>query len=130
MNITFEPLPMSGNESADREIKSVNRLMDAQSRALSGIGIDDKDIDSALEGRFGSAVKEMLESLLPSMKVFEDELDDIREIIENLTTGTRENREMAERVHKADENFRDLTARLLQIREILEGRSEERRVGE
>lgn len=121
MNVTFEPLPMSGNESADREIKSVNRLMDAQTRALSGIGLDDNEIDSAREGRYGSAVQEMLESLLPSMKVFEDELDDIREIIENLTTGTRENREIAERGHKADENFRDLTGRLLQIREILEG---------
>jgi len=121
MNITYEPLPMSGNEAADREIKVVNRLIESQSRALSGIGIDDKDIDSALEGRFGSAVKEMLESLLPAKQVFEDELDAIREIIENLTTGTRENRESAERGHKAEENFRDLTARLLQIRDVLEG---------
>lgn len=121
MNITYEPLPMSGNESADREIKSVNRLMESQTSALSGIGIDNNQIDSALEGRYGSALQEMFESLLPTMKVFEDELDAVREIIENLTTGTRENREAADKGYKAEENFRDLTARLLQIREILEG---------
>lgn len=121
MNITYEPLPTSGYEPADREIKAVNRLIEIQVSVLSGIGIENNQIDIAREGRYGSAVQEMFESLLPSMKVFEDELDVIREIIENLTTGTRENREIAERGHKADENFRDLTARLMQLRDVLEG---------
>lgn len=121
MNITYEPLPTSGYEPADREIKAVNRLIEIQVSALSGIGIENNQIDSAREGRYGSAVQEMFESLLPSMKVFEDELDVIRGIIEDIALAARQNSEIAERGHKVEENFHDLISRLRRIQEMLEG---------
>lgn len=121
MNITYEPLPTSGYEPADREINAVNRLIESQSSVLSGIGLDSNEIDSALEGRYGVAVQEMLESLLPTMRVFQDELDNARGIIEDIALAARQNSEIAERGHKVEENFHDLISRLRRIQEMLEG---------
>ena len=97
MNTIYEPLPTTGDQTIDREINAVNRLMESQVSDLSGIGLDDDSIAAALDGRYGTAVQESVKSFLSAQRAFEDMLSTVREKIV-----TRQNREKAAKTNRAE----------------------------
>lgn len=118
MSTAYELLPTTGDQTLDRDINNVNRLIESH---VSPLGLDDEQIKSALEGRYGSAVQESVESFQSVDKDFVTSLDKVRETIESLTLGTKRNRELAATIDKQTEIRRDLINRLSRIAERLEG---------
>ena len=117
MSTAYELLPTTGDESLDRDINTINKLIESH---VSTLGLDDKQIESALEGRYGSAMQEAVEGFQSDDSEFVAILDKARETFENLTSGTKRNRELAAQINRQSEIRRNLIDRITKVVERAE----------
>lgn len=121
MSTAYELLPTTGDESLDRDINTINQLIESHVSTLSTLGLDDEQIKSALEGRYGSAMQEAVEGFQSDDSEFVAVVNNAREIFENLASGTKRNRELAAQINRQSEIRRNLIDRISKVVERAEG---------
>lgn len=125
MNVAYEPLPTTGHSELDRKINAVNKLIVSHaatmSRGTASGQITSEILDAALDGKFGQAMQESAESFVSKKDDFDTKVETVRERINDGVKSLQRNKEIKDFFDRNSERYEELSQRLDDIAEMLEG---------
>ena len=125
MNVAYEPLPTTGHSELDRKINAVNKLIVSHaatmSRGTTSGQITSEILDAALDGKFGQAMQESAESFVSKKDDFDTKVETVRERINNGVKSLQRNKDIKDFFDRNSERYEELSQRLDDIAEMLEG---------
>lgn len=125
MNVAYEPLPTTGHSELDRKINAVNKLIVSHaatmSRGTTSGQVTSEILDAALDGKFGQAMQESAESFVSKKDDFDTKVETVRERINDGVKSLQRNKEIKDFFDRNSERYEELSQRLDDIAEMLEG---------
>lgn len=120
MNITYEPLPTTGQSELDRKINAVNKLIVSHAATMSRGPVTSEILNEALDGKFGQAMQESAESFVSKKDGFETKVEEVRERINNGVKSLQRNKDIKDFFDRNGERYEDIAQRLDEIAEMWE----------